>query len=108
MFRKLNEQVIQGKKEIERVELNLYLTLTVHNQTAIYPPPQVFMTCKPETVNYEDKKYDKLHEVDSYFFFQGYKLTLYFHFSDQKVETTLILSEKECNNPGRQIYFFGP
>lgn len=59
------------------------------------------MTCKPETVNYEDKKYDKLHEGDSHFFFQGYKLTLYFHFSDQKVETTLILSEKECTNPER-------
>ncbi|MCB1067433.1 MAG: hypothetical protein KDK56_04535 [Simkania sp.] len=80
----MNEQVIQGKKELEGVELNLYLTLTVHNQTAISPPPQVFMTCKPETVNYEDKKYDKLHESDSHFFFQGYKLTLYFHFSDQK------------------------
>ena len=97
----INEEVVQGRKELKFHPLQLFLTLTVHNQTAVTPPPQILVTCKPQTVAFHDPKYDKLHDDECRFSLNGYTITLHFQYNLQMVETTLTLSEKELSNPLR-------
>jgi len=97
----VNEHVVHSGKELNFHPLELFLTLTVHNQTAVSPPPQVLITCKHETIDHHDPKYDKLHEDTCRFFLQGYKLTLHVQYNFQLVETTLTLSREEFSNPQR-------
>lgn len=97
----INEHVVHGGKELDVHPLKLFLTLTVHNQTAVSPALQVFVTCKHETIDHRDPKYDKLHEDTCRFFLQGYKLTLHLQYNLEFVETTLTLSQEEFRNPQR-------
>ncbi|WP_420421304.1 hypothetical protein [Simkania sp.] len=99
----LNEEVIQGGKELDLHPVELRLCLTEDNEKAIDPEPQVQLTCKPQEVDYEDPEYNKLYEDSCHFAFQGYTMTMRIQHRGQIIETALTLSEKELSDPKRAM-----
>jgi len=99
----ITEQVIGMNKTLIYQPTDCCLTLTMNDQSPLYPPPEVHLSCHQQDISYVDQKFNKMHEAEVSFSLTGYAFSLQINYQSKVIETFLTLDRSEIDHQERLV-----